>query len=127
MGVTCYPHEFCLSGFAIVNLYEMDRNYLIVTCILHNQENVIKSHAPIECSTTSYTSIDEDYACHHHLPLFLLKSANNLTIIDRTRVTSGTITYSVLTLPAIGNYQEDFPFFVNKSVHHLIVLGIPCL
>jgi hypothetical protein len=93
MGLTCPLHEFSLSGFAIVDQNEMDRNHLIVTCTLHDQGNVIIFHALIDCDTTDYTFIDEDYAHHCHLTLHLLKSARNLTIIDGGPVTLQAITY----------------------------------
>jgi hypothetical protein len=60
MGLTCPLQEFCLSNFAIVDLNEMNENHLIVICTLHDQRNVIKSHALIDCGTTSYIFIDED-------------------------------------------------------------------
>jgi hypothetical protein len=82
----------------------MDINYLIVMCTLHNQGNVIKSHALIDCSTTGYTFIDEDYARRHHLSLYLPKSPRNLTIIDGRPVTSGAITHTTCTYLAIQNH-----------------------
>jgi hypothetical protein len=83
MGLTCPLQGFRLSGFAIVDQNEMDRNHLIVTYTLHDLGNVIKSHTLIHCGTTSYAFIDKKYACHHHLPSHLFKSLSNLTIIDR--------------------------------------------
>jgi hypothetical protein len=92
MGLTSPPHEFCLSSFAIVDENKMDRNHDIVTCTLHDQENVMKSDALIDYGTTGYAFIDEDYACQYHLPLHLLKSTRNLTVINGRPVTSGAIT-----------------------------------
>jgi hypothetical protein len=66
----------------MVDQNEIDRNYLIVTCTFHNQGNVIKSHALINCGTTGYAFKDEKYAYHYHLPLLPLKSLRDLTIID---------------------------------------------
>jgi hypothetical protein len=63
MGLTCPLHEFRFSGFATVVQNEMDGNHLIVMCTLHDERNMIKSHALIDCGTTGYTFIDEDYAC----------------------------------------------------------------
>jgi hypothetical protein len=77
----------CLSGFTIVDQNEMDGHYLIVKCTLHNQGNVIKSHALIDYGVTGNTFIDEDSACHHHLPLYLLKLPRNLTSIDGRPIT----------------------------------------
>jgi hypothetical protein len=127
MGLTCPLHEFCLSGFAIVDQNEIDRNHLIVTCTVHDQGNVIKFHVQIDCSATGYAFIDEDYACHHHLPLHLLKSPRNLTVIDGRPATLGAITYITRTCFAIRNHQEDIPLFVTKLGHYPIVLGISWL
>jgi hypothetical protein len=52
----------------------MDGHHLSVMCTLHDQRNVIKSPALIECGTTGHIFIDEDYARHYHLPLHLLNS-----------------------------------------------------
>jgi hypothetical protein len=82
MGLTCPLQEFHLSSFAIVDQNEMDGNHLIVKCTLHEQGNVIKSHALIDCGTTSYAFIDEDYTCHHQLRLHFLKLPRDLTVID---------------------------------------------
>jgi hypothetical protein len=86
---------------------------------------VIKSHALIDCGTTYYAFIDEDYAHHHHLPLHLLKSPKNLTVIDGRPVTSGAITHITCIRLAIQNHQEDIPLFVIKLGYYLIVLDIP--
>jgi hypothetical protein len=105
-----YPlHEFRLSSFAVVYQNKMDGNHLIVTCTLHDQGNVIKFPVLIDCSVTSYVVIDEDYAHHHHLPLHLLKSPRNLTIIDGRPVTSRAITLITCTCLVIPNHEEDIP------------------
>jgi hypothetical protein len=104
MELICPLHKYHLSGFAIVDQNEIDGNHLIVTCTLHDQENMIKSHVLIDYGTTSYAFIDEDHACHYHLLLHLLKSPRNLTIIDRTAVTSRTNTHITHTYLAIRNY-----------------------
>jgi hypothetical protein len=104
MGLTYSLQEFRLSGFAIVDQNKMDGNHLIVTCTLHDQGNVIKSHTIIACGTTSSVFIDEDYARCHHLPLHLLKSPRNLTVIDGRHVTLEAITYITLTHFTIWNH-----------------------
>jgi hypothetical protein len=103
----------------------MDRNYLIVTYTLYDQENVIESHTLINRSATEYAFIDKDYAHHHYLPLHPLKLPRNLTVIDRPPVTSGAITHIVCTCLTIYNHQENIPPFVTKLGHYPIVLGIP--
>jgi hypothetical protein len=82
----------------------MDGNHHIVMCSLHEQGNVIKSHILIDCDTTSYAFIDEDFAYCHHLPLYLLKSPRNITVIDKRPVTSGAITHVTHTRLVIWNH-----------------------
>jgi predicted aspartyl protease len=125
MALTASLHEFLLSGFCIVDQNLMDGYHLIVTCTLHNQGNVIKFQTLIECGATGYAFIDEDYAHHHHLPLHLLKSPRNLTLIDRQPVTSGAITHITCTRLAIRNHQEDIFLFMTMLRYYSIVLGIP--
>jgi hypothetical protein len=93
-------------------------------CTLHNQENMIKFHALIDYSTTSYTFIDEDHTCYHHLPLHLLKLPSNLTVINGGPVTSGVITHIVCIRLIIHNHQENIFLFITKLEHHPIVLRI---
>jgi predicted aspartyl protease len=88
----------------MVNQNDIDRNYLIVTCTLHDQANVIKSYTVIDCGANSYAFIDEDYAHYCHLPLHLLKLPKNLTIIDGRPFTSGVITHITLIRIAIHNH-----------------------
>jgi hypothetical protein len=104
MELTGPIHEYHLSGFAIVDQNEIEENHLIVTCTLHDQGNVIKFYALIDCSATGYAFIDKDYAHYHHLPFHLLKSSRNITIIDGRPVTSATITHIIRTYLAIRNY-----------------------
>jgi hypothetical protein len=118
MELICPLHEFYLAVYAIVNENEMDGNNPIVKCTLYDQGNLIKSLALIDCGTTSYIFIDEDYTHHHHLLLHLLKLLRNLTVIDRRPITSGTITHGVQACPAICNYQKNIPLIETKLGHY---------
>jgi predicted aspartyl protease len=105
----------------------MDGNHLIVTCTLHDQGNVIKYHTLIDCGTTGYAFIDEDYARCHNIPLHLLKSPRNLTVINGRPVTSRAITHITHTHLVIWNHQEDILHFETKFRNYPIVLGISWL
>jgi hypothetical protein len=105
----------------------MDGNHYIITYNLHDQENVIKYYALIDCGTTSYVFIDEDYTHHYHLPLHLLRLPKNLLIIDGQLLTSGAMTYIVHTPLMICNHTENIPLFITKLEHYPIVLEIPGL
>jgi hypothetical protein len=89
---SCPSHNLHLSGFATVDQNEMDGNHLIVTCTLHDQGNVMKSHALIDCGMTCYVFIDENYVCYWYLLLHLLNLPRNLTIIAAKPITSTAIT-----------------------------------
>jgi hypothetical protein len=91
---------------------------------LYAQESMIKSHALIDCSTTSYAFIDEDYTYHHHLYLYLLKSPSHLTVIDAQPVTLGVITHKVHIPLAILDYQANIPLFVPKSENYPIAIRV---
>jgi predicted aspartyl protease len=60
----------------------MDGNYLIVTYTLSLNSKEIPTHALIDCGATGYAFIDQDFANHHHLPLYLLKTPCTLEVID---------------------------------------------
>jgi predicted aspartyl protease len=60
----------------------MDRNYLIVMCTLSLNNKEIPTHALIDCGATGYTFIDQDFANHHHLSLYPLKTPHALEVID---------------------------------------------
>jgi hypothetical protein len=88
---------------------------------------VIKFHALIDCGTTSYAFIDEDYACYYHLLLHFLKLPKNLTVNDGRLLTLGTTSHIVQTCLTIHNNQEDISLFVIKLEHYSIVLETPWL
>jgi hypothetical protein len=105
----------------------MDGNHLIVTYTLHDQGNVIKSHALIDCSTTGYAFIDEDDAHCYHPLLHYLQLPRNLTVIDGRPITLGATTYITFMHLTIQNHQEVIPLFVTKLEHYPIALGISWL
>ena len=68
-------------------------DYLVVSCILIDNENKIPSYAIIDNGATVYTFIDEDYARCKNLSLYKLKEPRKLEIFDGTLTTSGDIIY----------------------------------
>jgi hypothetical protein len=46
----------------MVDQMEMNRNYLVGKWTQHDQVNIIKSHALIDCGVTSVAFIDKDHA-----------------------------------------------------------------
>jgi hypothetical protein len=70
----------------------MDGNYLISMCTLSLDSKEIPTHTLITCRATSYAFIDQDFANHHHLPLYLLKTPCALEVIDGQKISSkGTL------------------------------------
>jgi hypothetical protein len=121
MGLPFAPHKFHSSCFPIVDHNEMDENYLIVTCTLHDQENVIEFHALIDCCATSYAFIAKDYICSYYLPLHLLTLSRNLIVIRGWHVTSGAIDHLACTNLGIGKQEDNISqFATNWGLHRLL-------
>ena len=105
----------------------MDGTQMIVTCSLHDNSNVIKSHALIDCGATGCAFIDEDFARRNNLPLHRLHSPRTLHVIDGRPSSSGAITHITKVCLRIREHQEDIPMFVTKLGQYPIVLGIQWL
>jgi predicted aspartyl protease len=59
----------------------MDGNHLIVMCTLSLNSKEIPTYALIDCGATSYAFINQDFASHHYLPLYPLKTPHTLEVI----------------------------------------------
>jgi hypothetical protein len=70
----------------------IDRKYLIIICTLSLNSKVIPTHALIDCRATGYAFIDQDFANHHQLSLYPLKTAPTLKVINRGNISLGDIT-----------------------------------
>jgi predicted aspartyl protease len=104
-----------LSSFARVDENEREETHLIVTCTLHDQGNVIKSHALIDCGATRFTFIDNDYAHCYHLSLHLLISPRNLTVINEIPVTSAAITHIIFGYNYYLSHGLDNAFDTQRT------------
>ena len=125
MGQFESSSRFLLSSSALVDPNEMDGIHMIVTCSLHDNSNVIKSHALIDCGATGYAFIDEDFAHRNNLPLHRLHTLCTLHVIDGRPSSSGAVTQITKVYLRIREHQEDIPMFVSKLVQYPILLGIP--
>ena len=105
----------------------MEGNHLVVTCILEDSNTKIPTHALVDCGATGYAFIDEDFVRHHQLPLFRLKTARSLEVIDGRPIESGDVTHLTKLSMTIDKHTETLPLFVTKLGHYPIVLGIPWL
>ena len=62
-------------------------------CDLSDRENIIKFHVLIDRGATGYAFIDETFAHHHNLPLYLIKNPQIVEVIDSNPIASGLITH----------------------------------
>ena len=93
MGRLHPPSRFLLSSSAIVDPQEMHGLHMIVTCSLHDNNKMIKTHALIDCGATGYAFIDKQFARRNNLPLYKLKSPRTLHVIDGRQSAAGDITH----------------------------------
>ena len=127
MGRSESSSRFRLSSSALVDPNEMDGTHMIVTCSLHDNSNVIKSHPLIDCGETGYAFIDEDFACRKNLPLHCLHIPRTLHVIDGRPSSSGAITHITKVQLPIREHEEEIPMFMTKLGQYPIVLGMPWL
>ena len=121
-------NQFLLSGNSLSRIIEegsLDGNHLVVTCTLTDSTNKIRTHVLIDCGATGYAFIDENFTCHHQLPLHKLKTPHDLEVIDGCPISSGTITHMAKAQLTISNHYEQLPIFVTRLGYYPLVLGIP--
>jgi len=51
----------------------MEGKHLVITCSLTIHDQVIQTHALIDCGATGIAFMDQDFARHHEIPLKELK------------------------------------------------------
>jgi len=77
---------FGISKFSIskVDVLEgsMEGKYLVITCSLTIHDQVIQTHALIDCGATGIAFMDQDFARHHKVPLKELKERRQVEVID---------------------------------------------
>jgi hypothetical protein len=105
----------------------MEGKHLVITCSLTIRDQVIQTHALIDCGATGIAFIDQDFACHHEVPLRELKEKRQVEVIDGRTIESGDITHLAEVGMNIQDHKERIPMFVTKLGHYPIVLGIPWL
>ena len=105
----------------------MEGSYLVVTCILKDSNFQLPTHAQVDCGATGYAFIDRDFAHHHNLLLYCLKTPRSLEVIDTRTIESGNVTHMTKLTMTIDKHTETLPLFVTKLGHYPIVLGIPWL
>jgi len=99
----------------------------VVLCKLSFGNKTIATHALIDCGATGIAFIDEDFACHHQLPLTPLQYPRSLEVIDGLPISSGDITHHANTHLSIREHPEMLLMFVTNPGHYPVVLSIPWL
>jgi len=102
----------------------MEGKYLVITCTLTVKNQEIPPHALIDCRATGIAFMDQDFACHHHIPLQELKERIQVEVIDKRPIESGDTMYNAKVGMKIQCHGEQLPIIVTKWGHYPIVLGI---
>ena len=104
----------------------LDGNHIVISVELKDGLSLL-THVLVDCGTTGYVFVDEEFARDHNLPLFKLKQPCSLEVIDGQPVESGMITHLTKVEMNINNHKEIIPIFITKVGHYPIVLGLPWL
>jgi len=105
----------------------MEGEHLVITCSLTVNNQEITSHSLIDCGATGIAFMDQDFACHHQIPLQEVNQKKQVEDNYRRPIESGDITHPAREGIKIQEHQEQLPRFITKFVHYPIVLGIPWL
>jgi hypothetical protein len=105
----------------------MEGKHLVITCSLTIHDQVIQTHALIDCGAMGIAFMAQDFACQHEVPLKELKEKRQVEVIDGRTIESGDITHVAEVSMDIQDHKERIPMFVTKLGHYPIVLRIPWL
>jgi hypothetical protein len=104
-----------------------EAKHLVITFSLTILDQVIQTHALIDCKATGIALIDQDFSRHHKVPLQELKENRQVQVIDGRTIESGDITHLAKVDMGIKDRKEQIPMFTTKLEHYPIVMGIPWL
>ena len=102
----------------------MEGKHLVIICTLTVNSQEVPTHVLIDCKATGIAFMDQDFACHHQIPLKELKAKRQVEVIDGRPLKSVDITHVAKIGMMIQYDKEQLPMFVTKLGHYLIVLGI---
>jgi hypothetical protein len=103
----------------------MEGKHLVITCTLTVNNQEIPTHALIDCGATGIAFMDQDFACHHQIPLQELKEKGQVEVIDGRPIESGDITHIAKVSMKMEDHKEQLLMFVTKLGYYPIVLGTP--
>jgi hypothetical protein len=105
----------------------MEGKHLVITCSLTIHDQVIQTHALIDCGAMGIAFMDQDFARHHEVQLQELKEKRQVEDIDGRTIKSGDITHLADIGMDIQDHEERIPMFITKLGHYPIVLEISWL
>jgi hypothetical protein len=122
---------FGISGMSVSQVEilagSMEGKHFVITCTLTVNNQEIPTHALIECTATGIAFMDQDFACHHQIPLHELKETKHVEVIDGRHIEFRDITQIGMVGMMIQDHGEHLPLLVTKMGHYPIDLGITCL
>ena len=71
----------------------MEGKHLVIICSLTICDQMIQTHALIDCGATGIAFMDRDFAGHHQVPLQELKKRRQVEVIDGRTIESGNLTH----------------------------------
>jgi len=92
----------------------MEGKHLVIICSLTINDQVIQTHALIDCGATRFAFMDQDFARPHKVPLQELKENRQVDVIDGRTIESGDITHLAKVEMGIQDHPEQIPMFVMK-------------
>ena len=99
----------------------------MITCSFALGDSPTITPAQVVCEATGPSSVDEDFARRHHLPLTALPEPRILEVIDGRLIASGDVANLTTVTMTTQGHTDLLPLFVTKLGHCLIVPGIPWL
>lgn len=95
----------------------IEGRHLVITCTLTVNNKGIPTHALIDCRATGIAFMDQDFACHHQIPVQELNTQKQVEVIDGRSIKSGDITHFAKVGMKVHEHNKQVPLFVNKLGH----------
>jgi hypothetical protein len=105
----------------------MEGKHLVITCTSTMNNQDVPIHPLIDCGATGIAFMDQDFACHHQIPLQELKQKKQVEVIDQRPIESGHITHIAKVGMKIQGHREQLLMFITKLGHYPIVPRITWL
>jgi hypothetical protein len=100
----------------------MEGKHLVITCSLSIHDQVIQTHALIDCGATEIAFMDPEFACDNNIPLQYRREMRKVDVIDGRTIESRDIAHLANVEMGIQYQNKQIPRFVTKLGHYPIVL-----